>query len=194
MCTEESHFDIMDHIFVHNATTNNLLINMWCDLWKPVTCRKKWNCKIKEINITILMFFFIFYGLWTCVTFDSSIRGDPSKKFWKENNSNFYMIPITQNINLATCDRFSQITSHTIFLFFFCFFFQDTTSIKALHFLGAALIFLPGVIYAAAHTVISYKLYPEHNSRTVCFVRLCVTIVTMVAVLLCILLLCQWLL
>ncbi len=89
-----------------------MLANLWCDLWKPVTCRKRWNCKIKEINIIILMFFFIFYDLWTSVTFDSSIRGDPSKKFWKENNSNFLMIPITQNINFATCDGFSQITSH----------------------------------------------------------------------------------
>ncbi len=86
------------------------LDHMWCDLWKPVTCRKRWNCKIKEINIKILMFFFICYGLWTSVTFDTSIRGDPSKKFWKENNSNFHMISITQNINFAPCDGFSQIT------------------------------------------------------------------------------------
>ncbi len=65
---------------------------MWCDLWKPVTCRKRWNCKIKEINIVILMFFFFFYSLWTSVSFDTSIRGDPSKKFWNVNNSNFCMI------------------------------------------------------------------------------------------------------
>ncbi len=87
---------------------------MWCDLWKPVTCRKRWNCKIKEINILILMFFFIFYGLWTSVTFDTSIRGDPRKQIWKENNSNFQMIPITQNINSAPCDGFSQITSQML--------------------------------------------------------------------------------
>ena len=49
---------------------------MWCDLGKPVTCRKRWNCKIKEINIVILMFLFIFYSLWTIITFDTSIRGD----------------------------------------------------------------------------------------------------------------------
>ncbi len=85
---------------------------MWCDLWKPVTCRKWWNCKIKEINIIILIFFFIFYDLWTSVTFDTSIRGDPSKKLWKENNSNLHMISTTQNINFAPCDGFSQITSH----------------------------------------------------------------------------------
>ncbi len=91
--------------------------NMWCDLWKPVTCRKRLNCKIKDINIIILMFFFTFYGLWTSVTFDSSIRGDPSKKFWKENNLNFLMIPLTQNINFATCDGFSQITSHLRIIF-----------------------------------------------------------------------------
>ncbi len=58
------------------------------------------------------MFFFILYSLWTPVTFETSIRGDPSKKFWKEDNSNFHMIPITQNINFAPRDRFSQITSH----------------------------------------------------------------------------------
>ncbi len=69
------------------------------------------NCKIKEINFTIVMLFFIFYSLWTSVTFDTSIIGDPNKKLWKENNSNFHMIPITQNINFAACDRFSQITS-----------------------------------------------------------------------------------
>ncbi len=65
------------------------------------------------------MFFFIFYGLWTSVTFDASIRGDPSKKFWKENHSNFHMISITQNINFAPCDGFSQITSHIIMLSFY---------------------------------------------------------------------------
>ncbi len=85
---------------------------MWCNLWKPVTCRKRRNCKIKEINIIILMFFFIFYGLWTSVTFDTNIRGNPSKKFWKENISNFQIIWITQYINFVPCDRFSQITSH----------------------------------------------------------------------------------
>ncbi len=42
------------------------------------------------------MFFLYFYGLWTSVTFDSSITGDPSKKFWKEDNSDFHMIPVTQ--------------------------------------------------------------------------------------------------
>ncbi len=61
------------------------------------------------------MFFFIFYGLQTFVTFDTSIRGDQSKKFWKENHFNFYMISITQNINFAPCDRFSQITSQMFF-------------------------------------------------------------------------------
>ncbi len=48
------------------------------------------------------------------VTFDTSIRGDPSKKFWKENNSNFHMISITQNINFVPCDGFSQITTQMI--------------------------------------------------------------------------------
>ncbi len=85
---------------------------MWCDLGNPSHVAKRWNCKIKEINIIILMFFFIFYGLWTSVTFINSIRGDPSKTFWKESNSNFHMISITQNINFVPCDRFSQITSH----------------------------------------------------------------------------------
>ncbi len=91
-----------------------IFLHMWCDLWKPVTCRARWNCKIKEISIIMPMFFFIFYGLWTSVTFDTSIRGDPSKKFWKENNSNFHMISITQDINFVPCDRFSQITLHVI--------------------------------------------------------------------------------
>ncbi len=62
----------------------------------------------------IRMFFLIFtFGHFylDIVTFDTSIRGDPSKRFWKENNSNFHMIPITQNINFAPCDEFSQITS-----------------------------------------------------------------------------------
>ncbi len=70
-----------------------------------------WNAH-QNINIIILMFLFIFYSICTSVTFDSSIRGDPSKKIWKENNSNFHMIPITQNVNFAPCDGFSQITSH----------------------------------------------------------------------------------
>ncbi len=86
---------------------------MWCVLEKPVTCRKRWNCKIKEIHIIILMFFFIFYIILTSVTFDTSIRGD---QFWKENNSNFHMISITRNINFAQCDGFSQITSQMTLL------------------------------------------------------------------------------
>ncbi len=57
------------------------------------------------------MFFFILHS--EHVTFDTSRRGDPSKKFWKEeDNSNIHMIPITQNINFALCDGLSQITSH----------------------------------------------------------------------------------
>ncbi len=93
----------------------SLFMQMWCDQGKPVTCCKGWNCKIKEINIIIIMFFFIFYNLWTSVTIDTSIRGDPSKKIWKENNSNFHMIPITQKVNFAPCDRFYQITSQIKF-------------------------------------------------------------------------------
>ncbi len=66
------------------------------------------------------MFFFIFYNLWTPVTFDTSIRGDPSKEFWKENNSNFHMISITQNINFAPCDGLSQITSQYLKVISLC--------------------------------------------------------------------------
>ena len=53
------------------------------------------------------------YSLWTQVTFDTtaSVRGEPSKKFWKE-NSNFYVIGSTNNINFEPCHGFSQITSH----------------------------------------------------------------------------------
>ncbi len=100
-------------------TTDEIMGHMWCDLGKPVTCRKRWNCKIKEINITIVMFFFIFHSLWMLVTFDTSVRRGPSKKFWKENNSNFHMISITQNTNFAPCDGFSQITSHILKLLIF---------------------------------------------------------------------------
>ncbi len=105
---------------IGNRTSANFVVigkfsftpKMCCDLRKPVTSCTGWNCKMKEINIIILMFFFIFYSIWTSVTFDTNIRGDPSKKFWKENNSNFHMIPITQNINFAARDWFSQTTSH----------------------------------------------------------------------------------
>ncbi len=90
------------------------ILYMWCDPGKSVTCRKMWNCKIKEINNLILMFFLYFYNLWTSVTFDNSIGGDPSKKFRKEDNSNllergysnFHVISITQNINFAPCGIF----------------------------------------------------------------------------------------
>ncbi len=85
-------------------------------MWSGKNCHKGGECKIKEINIIILMFFFIFYNLRTSVTFDTSIRGDPGKKFWKENNSNLHMIPITKNINFVPCDVFSQITSHMLTL------------------------------------------------------------------------------
>ncbi len=85
-----------------NVSTNRCVAQMWCDLWKTATYPKRWNCKIKEINIIILMFFFSFYGFWTSVTLDTSIRGDSSKKFWKENNSNFHMISITQKHQFCT--------------------------------------------------------------------------------------------
>ena len=41
----------------------NEIMQMWCDLRKPVTCRTEWNCKMKEINNIILMFFFVFDNL-----------------------------------------------------------------------------------------------------------------------------------
>ena len=75
-----------------------------------------------EISIIIIvMIFFIFYSLWILVIFDTSYIGgrvDPSKKFWKENNSNFHMLP--KNMNFPPRDGFSQITSHTsIYLLFY---------------------------------------------------------------------------
>ena len=79
---------------------------IWENLWHVA---KGETGKIKEINIIIEMFFFIFYSLLTSVTFDTNIRGDPSKNFWKENNSNCHIIPIIQNINFAPFDGFSQI-------------------------------------------------------------------------------------
>ncbi len=82
---------------------------MWCDLRKPITCCTEWNCKIKEINN--IMLFFVFDNLWTSVTFDTSITEGPSKKFWKEYNSNVHMIPVTQIWYFAPCYRFLQITS-----------------------------------------------------------------------------------
>ena len=91
--------------------------HMWCDLRKPVTCRTGWNCTIKEINSIILMFFFIFHSLLTSVTFDTNITEDPIKKFWNDDNSNFYMIPITQNWYFAPCEGFSQITSHILHVY-----------------------------------------------------------------------------
>ncbi len=101
----------------HWCTNRNPEINMFviCDVIceNPThVCRKRWNGKIKEINIIILMVFFIFIA-FEHQTVDTSIRGDPSKKCWKENNSNFHMIPsITQKINFVPCDGFSQITWH----------------------------------------------------------------------------------
>ncbi len=88
-------------------------------MWQFSLLLVMWSVKTrhmsqKEINIIILMFFFIFYGLWTSVTFDTSFRGDTIKKFRKENNSNFHMTSITQNINFAPCDKFSQIPSDLV--------------------------------------------------------------------------------
>ncbi len=65
--------------------------HLWCDLRKPVTCRKRWNCKTKEINNIILMFFFLFHTLWTSITFDTRVipcqfnqwsPGDPLRFSW----------------------------------------------------------------------------------------------------------------
>ena len=74
------------------------------------------DCKIKEINNIILMFFFFFDNLWTSVSsFDASITEGPSKKIWKEYNSNFHhMIQITQIWYFVPFDGFSQITSHIV--------------------------------------------------------------------------------
>ena len=143
MMCENFHFDTLQH-YLRTTGPNRIQLclcvhrqvycdKMWCDLGKHVTCCKEWNCKIKEFNIIILMFFFIFYSLWTSVPFDTSIREDPSKKFWEENNSNFHMIPITQNTNFAPCDRFSQITSQMVNVFGLVRYFKEDAFKKKCH-------------------------------------------------------------
>ena len=88
--------------------------HMWCDLRKKrhMLHRVKLKKLSRQINSIILMFFFIFDSLWISVSFDTSITGGPSKKFWRENSSNFHMIPKTQILYFALCDGFSQITFH----------------------------------------------------------------------------------
>ncbi len=118
----------LEIILSHQHLIYFITLYLWCDLGKHVTCCKGWNSKIKEINIIIQMFFFIFHSLWTSITFDTSIRGDPHKKFWKENNSNFYVIPITNN---SKCKFYTMwpwwrvFSDHFTFSYFRHFYFLN---------------------------------------------------------------------
>ncbi|KFM59753.1 DNA damage-regulated autophagy modulator protein 1, partial [Stegodyphus mimosarum] len=52
------------------------------------------------------------------------------------------------------------------------------TSIGAVHGIGANVLFIGGVIYAALQTWLSFKMSPYYNGRTICYIRLIITILS----------------
>ncbi|XP_035674473.1 DNA damage-regulated autophagy modulator protein 1-like [Branchiostoma floridae] len=54
-------------------------------------------------------------------------------------------------------------------------------NVKAVHFIGAALVFGMGVVYSCLHTVVSYRLYPAYASLRQCRARAAITAVGAVA-------------
>ncbi|XP_035227522.1 DNA damage-regulated autophagy modulator protein 1-like [Stegodyphus dumicola] len=54
----------------------------------------------------------------------------------------------------------------------------DETSIGAVHGVGANVLFIGGVIYAALQTSLSFKMSPYYNGRTICYIRLVITILS----------------
>ncbi|XP_078581281.1 DNA damage-regulated autophagy modulator protein 1-like isoform X1 [Branchiostoma floridae x Branchiostoma japonicum] len=54
-------------------------------------------------------------------------------------------------------------------------------NVKAVHFIGAALVFGMGVVYSCLHTIISYRLYPACTTLRQCRARAAITVVGAVA-------------
>ncbi|GBM12192.1 DNA damage-regulated autophagy modulator protein 1 [Araneus ventricosus] len=55
------------------------------------------------------------------------------------------------------------------------------TSVPTAHGIGANVLFLGGVIYAALQTWLSYKMTPYYNGTKICHIRLAITILTATA-------------
>ncbi|KAF8790048.1 DNA damage-regulated autophagy modulator protein 1-like isoform X2 [Argiope bruennichi] len=55
------------------------------------------------------------------------------------------------------------------------------TSIPTAHGIGANVLFLGGVIYAALQTWLSYKMSPYYNGTKICHIRLTITVFTAIA-------------
>lgn len=61
------------------------------------------------------------------------------------------------------------------------------TSIPVAHMIGANILFLGGVVYAGLQTALSYRMTPYYNGKTICHIRLILTILTALAVIISIL-------
>lgn len=55
------------------------------------------------------------------------------------------------------------------------------TTIETAHGIGANVLFLGGVIYALLQTCLSYKMSPFYNGRTICHIRLIISILSALA-------------
>ncbi|KAM9327934.1 DNA damage-regulated autophagy modulator protein 1 [Pholidichthys leucotaenia] len=58
--------------------------------------------------------------------------------------------------------------------------FQET-EVEEVHVTGAVIFFLFGVVYVVVQTIISYQVYPDGSSLTVCRIRLVITMIAIVA-------------
>lgn len=55
------------------------------------------------------------------------------------------------------------------------------TSIMTAHGIGANILFLGGIVYSALQTALSFRMTPYYNGKTICYIRLTITVITSVA-------------
>lgn len=61
------------------------------------------------------------------------------------------------------------------------------TSIMTAHGIGANILFLGGIVYSALQTALSFRMTPYYNGKTICYIRLTITVITSVALVISIL-------
>ncbi|CAG5125742.1 unnamed protein product [Candidula unifasciata] len=57
--------------------------------------------------------------------------------------------------------------------------FQEGTIVEVVHFIGAALTFIAGVLYCFLQSVLSYHMCPNYNGLRICRIRLSISLVAL---------------
>ena len=105
-------------VFVHKSTHSSRILvldkNMYV-MWSVKNRHMSQRVKLqnkgnKQQNSNV---FHYFYNLWTSVNVDTSIRGDPSKKFWKENISH----DTNYNSKCQFCTMWQVFSDHITYAF-----------------------------------------------------------------------------